>query len=191
MGFSQSEIDLNCPACGSELIRKKISSFASLGGGSMQSVAASSGAAGRPAAPEGSTKAGRAPETKPTRMTLKAPARSGALVLRHPPDPQTDVAVLWNGLSRLRTPRSGKMRPDLPADSPFHQWLQPFCCARGAFSFVTSSSDFLPRFIRVSSEDPLNTKPVIKLSIGPERHIMQLLESFFFRSVLESVKNRF
>ena len=42
VGFNQSEIDLSCPVCGSELIRKKISSFASLGGGSKQSMAASS-----------------------------------------------------------------------------------------------------------------------------------------------------
>jgi putative FmdB family regulatory protein len=31
VGFNQSEIQLNCPACGSELIRKKVSSFAALG----------------------------------------------------------------------------------------------------------------------------------------------------------------
>ena len=43
VSFRQSEIDLNCPSCGSELIRKKISSFASLGGGSgKQSMVASS-----------------------------------------------------------------------------------------------------------------------------------------------------
>jgi putative FmdB family regulatory protein len=34
VGFKQSEIDLNCPSCGSDLIRKKISSFAALASGS-------------------------------------------------------------------------------------------------------------------------------------------------------------
>ena len=42
VGFRQSEIDLNCPSCGSELIRKKISSFASLGGGDRRSASLSS-----------------------------------------------------------------------------------------------------------------------------------------------------
>jgi putative FmdB family regulatory protein len=43
VGFSQTEIELNCPACGSELIRKKISSFAALGSSQRkQSTVASS-----------------------------------------------------------------------------------------------------------------------------------------------------
>jgi putative FmdB family regulatory protein len=33
VGFNQSEIELDCPTCGSELIRKKISSFAAHAGG--------------------------------------------------------------------------------------------------------------------------------------------------------------
>ncbi len=46
VGFSQSEIDLNCPACGSELIRKKISSFAALGGASRTQTTVASSSCG-------------------------------------------------------------------------------------------------------------------------------------------------
>jgi len=48
VGFNQSEIELNCPTCGSELIRKKISSFASLAAstGRRQSTVSSCGPTG-------------------------------------------------------------------------------------------------------------------------------------------------
>ena len=42
VGFRQSEIELNCPACGSDLIRKKISNFASRGASDRRSASFSS-----------------------------------------------------------------------------------------------------------------------------------------------------
>ena len=49
--FNQSEIELNCPVCGSELIRKKVSSFAALGSSSGKQSAL----AGSSCGPSGST----------------------------------------------------------------------------------------------------------------------------------------
>lgn len=51
VSFSQSEIEINCPTCGSELIRKKISSFAAVAGGSRRESTVSRSNCG----PSGST----------------------------------------------------------------------------------------------------------------------------------------
>ena len=68
----------------------------------------------------------------------------------------------------------------------------PLRAVLGALCYlVTTYPLFYALFFRISFEDPLNTKPIIELSICPKRHIMQLLKSFFFSSVLEFVKNCF
>ena len=51
VGFSQSEINFNCPSCSSELIRKKISSFAAHSSGGWRESSMSSSNCG----PSGST----------------------------------------------------------------------------------------------------------------------------------------
>src|SRR5262245_29307577 len=56
---------------------------------------------------------------------------------------------------------------------------------------ITTYPFFMPLFFQISFEDPLNTKPIIELTICPKRRLMQLLKSFFFGSVLEFVKNCF
>ncbi len=63
-----------------------------------------------------------------------------------------------------------------------------FVSSHGSKPILYSIPSMGPIFL-ISFEDPLNTKSVIELAIRPKRHIMQLLKSISFCSVLEFVKD--